>query len=389
MRQMKRVSIAQIKAGHDECVIPLIHTLNQLGVQADVYISNQLRIKRGNIFKSLGIAHEEYIIDPSYSIDSIPHNSSNNRIFWLDIMGRKVCKLIRHNQEDSLPIMFWTSFRYPDSKIFNFCSKIGYNIYAFIHDSEKHQSFDGLSTYPKTTPVLFSDGMMDAPKLDEHQCLKFYLPPMTQSRIQVKSQEACKDPHSKIKIAVPGRVSYQRRDYELLVKFAKDLNTQYPCEFEFIIVGGVSGNDGDKFIESINANKLTDMFKLPLLKDSTEATEGNTAFLSYNQLFELLQSCDMALSNSKAVKEGSSKVSGAINLCINFQLPILYLKGYTMYKEFNGLGSFILDFENSSKINIFGDNNKEQLLTAKQAEATELKTLMEKSNLQAMEKIIM
>ena len=66
-------------------------------------------------------------------------------------------------------------------------------------------------------------------------------------------------------------------------------------------------------------------------------SSNESRFLEYAELFDLLESCDYALENSNSVFEDNSKISGAINLCMNFQLPILYLKGFAMYKEFNDL----------------------------------------------------
>ena len=104
-------------------------------------------------------------------------------------------------------------------------------------------------------------------------------------------------------------------------------------------------------------------------------SSNESSFLEYTELFDLLESCDFALENSNSVFEDNTKISGAINLCINFQLPIIYLKGFAMYKEFNDLA-----YVRPEDLFSIASNNKPDLHKQLKTEAKLLKLLMEDEN---------
>ena len=362
---MTRVSIVQGLGGHDECVTPLVYTFNQIRVQCDVYINYTLLEKRGNIFKALEFDAEQFIIDDNFKINSIDPPSQTNRIFWLNCDGRKQKQLIKKNIKHTLPLAFWTTFVKP-SKQFNFWHELGITIYGFIHSSLLKARYERLFEYSNTKAVSFCQGMQDILEEYRHRMVNFYLPPMSHS-IGIKKERH--DP-SKIRVAVPGKVDYHHRDYDLLVEFAIKAQTNYPNKFEFVIAGGVAGEDGEKLINSIQSNALEQTILLPPMKSSNESR-----FLEYAELFDLLESCDYALENSNSVFEDNSKISGAINLCINFQLPIIYLKGFAMYKEFNDLA-----YVKPEDLFTIASGNKPGLHKQLKTEAKLLKLLMEDEN---------
>lgn len=362
---MTRISIVQGLGGHDECVTPLVHTFNQIRVYCDVYINHTLLEKRGNIFQALSIEAEEFIVDDELEISSIELPSPTNRIFWLKCGGRKQKQLIKKNIKHTLPLAFWTTFVKP-SKQFNIWHELGVTIYGFIHSSLLKARYERLFEYSNTKAVSFCQGMQDILEEYSHRMINFYLPPMSRS-LGIKKEQH--NP-SKIRIAVPGKVDYHHRDYDLLVEFAIKVQTNYPNKFEFVIAGGVAGEDGERLVNNIQANALEQTILLPPMKSSNESR-----FLEYAELFDLLESCDLALENSNSVFEDNSKISGAINLCINFQLPIIYLKGFAMYKEFNELACVKAEdlFSIASK-------NKPDLYKQFKTEAKLLKLLMEDEN---------
>ena len=362
---MTRVSIVQGLGGHDECVTPLIYTFNQIRVYCDVYINHTLLEKRGNIFQALSINAEEFIIDDEFKINSIESPISTNRIFWLKCDGHKQKQLIRKNIKHTLPLAFWTTFVKP-SKQFNFWHELGVTIYGFIHSSLLKARYERLFEYSNTKAVSFCQGMQNILEEYDNKMISFYLPPMSHSKgIKKERLDA-----SKIRIAVPGKVDYHHRNYDLLVEFAIKAQTNYPNKFEFVIAGGFAGEDGEKLINSIQSNALEQTILLPPMKSSNESR-----FLEYTELFDLLESCDFALENSNSVFEDNTKISGAINLCINFQLPIIYLKGFAMYKEFNDLA-----YVRPEDLFSIASNNKPDLHKQLKTEAKLLKLLMEDEN---------
>lgn len=384
---MKRVGIAQILAGHDECTVPLILALNRLGIYADVYINNELREKRGDLFESLGVEHDKIVVDQATKLNTLNPPPPCNRVFWLDVMGNKVKKLILLNQQHSLPIMFWTTFSKKPSPIFEYCQDIGLHLYAFVHDARNGNLSRVLAGLSSVTPVVFSTGMVDAFSLHAEKLkpLKFYLPPLSDLSKHQGFQGQKANNKNQLRIVVPGRVAYARRDYDLLIDFVQSLLLQASLSVEptFVIAGGVSGDDGRRFIDHLASKNLLKYFECP----STSLASDDAPFMSYQQLFSSLMSCDLAVSNSLAVKGDYTKVSGAINLCINFQLPVLYLNDYPLYSEFKETASIIIDSGDPSQVSEFAQQLP-QLVLCKKEETLQLKEAMEQWNHQVIEEIL-
>ena len=387
LNSMKRVGIAQILAGHDECTVPLILALNRLGVYADVYINNELREKRGDLFESLGVEHHKIVVDQATKLNALNPPPPSNRVFWLDVMGNKVKKLILLNQQHSLPIMFWTTFAKKPSSIFEYCQDIGLHLYAFVHDANNGNLSRVMAGLSSVTPVVFSTGMVDAfsRHAEKLESLKFYLPPLSDLSKHQGTQVRNANNKNQLRIVVPGRVAYARRDYDLLVDFVQSLLSQATLSVEpsFVIAGGVSGDDGRRFIDHLASKNLLKYFECP----STSLASDDAPFMSYQQLFSCLLSCDLAVSNSLAVKGDYTKVSGAINLCINFQLPVLYLNDYPLYPEFNETASIIIDSADQSQVSLFAQQMP-QLVMKKKEETRQLKGAMEQCNHQVIEEIL-
>ena len=125
--------------------------------------------------------------------------------------------------------------------------------------------------------------------LEKHdsRLINFYLPPMSRlKRTKIKRSNSS----DKIRIAVPGKVHYGHRDYDLLVQFALEAQSRYPYKFEFVIAGGLAGDDGSRLINNIEVNGLEQIILLPPM-----ASPNQSRFMKYKELFELLESCDCAL----------------------------------------------------------------------------------------------
>lgn len=371
---MTRISIYQGQGGHDECVTPLIYTLNQIRVDCDIYINHDLLEKRGNIFKALSIQADEFLVDITFNINLLQPPKATNRIFWLKCNGAKQKKLIQKNIKYTLPIIFWTTF-INSSSMFLFCQNTGLKVYGFIHNSLLSKRYERLFAYSDTTAVTFCRGMNDALERYNDRLINFYLPPMSRlKRTKIKRPNSS----DKIRIAVPGKVDYHHRDYDLLIKFAVEAHSRYPFKFEFLIAGGLAGDDGTRLINSVENNGLEKIILLPKM-----ASPNQSRFLKYKELFELLESCDCALENSNSVKSENSKISGAVNLCINFELPILYLKGFSMYKEFR----YLANLEPEDLFRIAKDDSQ-NLYQQQKDQAALLKLFMEEENRYCLQKEI-
>ena len=384
---MKRVGIAQILAGHDECTVPLILALNRLGIYADVYINNELREKRGDLFQSLHVEHHQIYIEQSTKLKKLNPPPPCNRVFWLGVMGNKVKKLINLNKEYSLPIMFWTTFAKKPSPMFEYCQEIGMHLYAFVHDARNGKLSRVLAGLSSVTSVVFSDGMVDAFSLHAEKIkpLKFYLPPLSDLSKRQGLQGREVNDSNDLRIVVPGRVAYARRDYGLLIDFAKSLLSQETLSVEptFVIAGGISGDEGKRFMDDLASQNLLKYFECPCIS----LTSDGAPFMSYEQLFSCLLGSDLAVSNSLAVKGDYTKVSGAINLCINFQLPVLYLNDYPLYPEFKDMASIIIDSCDQSQVSAFA-KEMPQLVVQKRKETHLLKDSMEQWNQQIIQEIL-
>lgn len=384
---MKRVGIAQILAGHDECTVPLILALNRLGIYADVYINNELREKRGDLFQSLHVEHHQIYIEQSTKLKTLNPPPQCNRVFWLGVMGNKVKKLIYLNKEYSLPIMFWTTFAKKPSPMFEYCQEIGMHLYAFVHDARNGNLSRVLAGLSSVTSVVFSDGMVDAFSLHAEKIkpLKFYLPTLSDLSKRQGLQGREVNNSNDLRIVVPGRVAYARRDYGLLINFAKSLLSQETLSVEptFVIAGGISGDEGKRFMDDLASQNLLEYFECPCIS----LTSDGAPFMSYEQLFSCLLGSDLAVSNSLAVKGDYTKVSGAINLCINFQLPVLYLNDYPLYSEFKDMASIIIDSCDQSQVSAFA-KEMPQLVVQKRKETHLLKDSMEQWNQQIIQEIL-
>ena len=366
MPAVQRISIIQVRGGHDECVTPLVYTLNQIGVQCDVYINHGLLTSRGNIFEALHIKADEFIVTGKFRINDLPPEPIGNRIFWLDCNGQKQRQLLQKNTKKTLPIIFWTTFNEP-TPLFVFCHDLGLKIYGFIHNSHIRVRYTNLFAYKNTKAVTFCRGMQTVLTEFNTQLINFYLPPMSGLK---RTDQQNFERSNKIRIAVPGKVNYEHRDYDLLVKFASELETKFPAQFEFVIAGGLAGDDGTRLINSIKSEGLEQTVLLPTGNDPNQPK-----FMKYQELFDLLQTCDLALENSTSVKDDNSKISGAVNLCINFELPTLYLKGFSMYEEYSHLGNLLPE-----DLFAIANDKSYKLIRQKKEQAILLKLLMEEQN---------
>jgi len=363
---VQRISIIQVRGGHDECVTPLVYSLNQIGIQCDVYINHGLLESRGNIFEALQITANEFIVREEFRINDLPPEPIGNQIFWLDCNSQKQRQLLRKNTKKTLPIVFWTTFNEP-TPLFTFCHNLGLKIYGFIHNSHICVRYSKLFEYENTKAVTFCQGMQTVLSQFNTRLINFYLPPM--SGLKRTSQQNFEIPN-KIRIAIPGKVNYEHRDYDLLVNFASELETRFPEKFKFIIAGGLAGDDGTRLINSIKSKGLEQTILLP-----TPIEPDQAKFMKYQELFDLLQTCDLALENSTSVKDDNSKISGAVNLCINFELPILYLKGFSMYEEYSHLGNLV-----PKDLFTIANDNSYNIIRQKKEQAMLLKLLMEEHN---------
>src|SRR5690606_10361752 len=117
-------------------------------------------------------------------------------------------------------------------------------------------------------------------------------------------------------ICIPGRVFFDRRDYDFLIKQLKHISV--PQNITFIILGNINNHDGLKLRQIIEEHEISNAFLI------FEKFIPNNTFYNYldksDYIMPLLQKQDKSYLDSK--------IAGSFNLAYGFKKPLLIHEFY-------------------------------------------------------------
>ncbi len=136
-----------------------------------------------------------------------------------------------------------------------------------------------------------------------------------------------------MRVCIPGKIEFSRRDYPELISIAKSLQG---VKIKFIILGDSLKADGPEFRRKADSEGVSGFFCF---------FEG---YISYEVFFEEIQKCDviMPLIHPAAFdyrKYLESKISASFNLAFSFKKPLLLHASFSGIPEFNGRAFFYDD----------------------------------------------
>lgn len=304
MSEKKKVVIAELNPYHDECIYSQCLMLRQMDVEV-IVVANCSAEQR--IRKSLEGVADKLIF--------MPFGSG-----WKGIkamlsfyhMVRSMGKIYLHFNTAQGNVA-WRLFLLPFPKRIS--------ITGAIHNVPKLKKSFGQKIITRQIKryMLLSDLLM--PKyinLCDKPAVAVY--PIFYPPIETK---AIAKPKDEIWIAIPGAVSYSRRDYDALL--IGDI--EYPKNIKFVLLGNINRADGDIVLEKIRKSGKEKNF---------------TIFNEYvpdDEFYAFAKACDFMMplvhpSNPKYEKYVRDKISGTYDLAIAYRKPMLCPKEMQQYEDF-------------------------------------------------------
>lgn len=127
-------------------------------------------------------------------------------------------------------------------------------------------------------------------------------------------------------ICIPGRVFFDRRDYDFLI--GKLRESPIPKNIKFIILGNINNHDGLKLRQSIETHQMSDAFLI------FEKFIPNDLFYNYLDQSDYI----MPLLQKQDKNYLDSKITGAFNLAFGFKKPLLFHEFYKSIPDLNANG---------------------------------------------------
>lgn len=155
----------------------------------------------------------------------------------------------------------------------------------------------------------------------------------------IQIQENNNVENNKIKICIPGKVEFTRRDYIFLIEFLKRNNLK---NIRFIILGNIKSKDGQILYKNIKDNKLENYFEL------------FDEFIDYEIYFRKIIQSDIIMplihpGIQNYEKYQTNKITAAFNMAYSFKKPLLLFNQFSKYDEFTDFSVFY-NFDNLAKI---------------------------------------
>ncbi|TDU42654.1 hypothetical protein BXY82_0047 [Gelidibacter sediminis] len=123
---------------------------------------------------------------------------------------------------------------------------------------------------------------------------------------------------NEIWICIPGRVFYDRKDYQFLLGQLSKF--KLPTHLKFIILGNINNHDGLQLKQQLENHQLSDAFII------FDQFVPNNVFYNYIQQSDFI----MPLLQKHDKDYIDSKITGAFNLAFGFKKPLLF---HEFYKE--------------------------------------------------------
>ena len=300
--QEKKVCIVQFEAVH-ECITPsFVHSLNSLGFTVDIYLSEKIRSRKGDIYEFFP--------------------ELNARVFYFELNTiQKLKAFSEHLNSSDYRACIFSTYQWPMT--INFSQDIQFPFFGVVHNTkiftdtwkelQPHpnknlKGFLTLEDHVKSSLLSKIKEISNFPEISTNVIRMCYW----RSLHKLNPDSI---PSRPISIAVPGGISFRNRNFTGLLD-ALEKNKGICEEIKIIVAGG--GQDRDLLIKEINNKKLGNSFALVPTESS--------GLVSYSNYIPALNSADfcLPLSGDKSYQE--TKITSAIPTSIGNMLPALITK---------------------------------------------------------------
>ncbi len=327
-----KIAIVELSESHEECLFSQISFLIDAGHEVSLYLHPKVKIQD---YKHL---INNVVI---YDFDSIP----KIKRFGLQL---KLVKELKHFDK----VIFNTASSSKSVRnILFFMKAYATECIGVIHSVDKlNKSFTQKIISKKIKKYLaLSDLLKDSIVL-KNKALKLesFYPiffPLTPKFIKKNENETW--------ICIPGRVYFQRRDYNYLLQ--KLTNISIPKHIKFIILGNINTPDGIILQDKIKENNLDNSFVF------------FNGFISNELYYNYIHSSDyiMPLLQKNDESYINTKITGSFNLAYGFKKMLLCHTFYKAIPDLNENGIFYDNQNLEEVLNNLHTNNSKELTTYK------------------------
>ncbi|MBS9461558.1 hypothetical protein KIM67_03990 [Flagellimonas sp. 389] len=321
---MKKVALIEFNAYHDECIYSQIKFLKESQYLITLIVSPQI-LERSNEYLHLV---EKSVVYDGKSTKNILERI--NKIF-------KLSEYLSKNKVET--VVFNTASSRLEVIVLSNLLKGKANLFGILHNLKKVNDSLSQKLINRAIKKFFvlNDFLLDSIDL-KNQSIELgsfypiFFPEYTTSSIS--------KPKKEIWINVPGKLDFNRRDYDILTDALLQIK---PVEnIKILILGKTNGSEekNKQFLEKIKSNGVRDNF---ILFDS---------FIENALFHEYISKSDYVLLPLKHVGENYSKykIMGSYNLAFAYRKNLISPKGLSHIEDFNLHAVFYNDVGELAKV---------------------------------------
>ncbi|UII75196.1 hypothetical protein LV716_13130 [Flagellimonas sp. HMM57] len=321
---MKKIALIEFNTYHDECIYSQIKFLKESEYLITLIVSPQI-LERANEYLHLV---EKSVVYDGKSTKNILEKI--NKIF-------KLSKYLSKNKVET--VVFNTASSRLEVIVLSNLLKGKANLFGILHNLKKvnHSLSQKLINRAIKKFFVLNDFLLDSNDLKNQsiELSSFYpifFPEYSTSNIS--------KPKKEIWISIPGKLDFNRRDYDILTDALLQIK---PVEnIKILILGRTNGSEekNKQFLDNIKSNGVRDNF---VLFDS---------FIEDALFHEYISKSDYVLLPLKHVGENYSKykIMGSYNLAFAYRKNLISPKGLSHIEDFNLHAVFYNDVEELAKV---------------------------------------
>ncbi|OBX24512.1 hypothetical protein LX77_01635 [Gelidibacter algens] len=311
-----KIALVELSESHEECMFSQVSFLADAGHEVSLYIHPKIDVES---YKEFAIPIFRYDFDALSKMKRLPLQ----------------LKLVNHLKTFDKVIFNTASSSKSLRNVVVFLNGYKTECIGVVHHVRKlNKSFTQkiISTKIKKYFTL-SDALKNNIQLkDKSLKLESFYPIFFPSTEKVRLSKK----ENEVWICIPGRVFFDRRDYQFLVEKLSQINI--PKLLKFIILGNINNQDGLKLKQQLEKHQVSDAFVI------FEKFIPNSAYYSYLEHSDFI----MPLLQKQDKNYIDSKITGAFNLAFGFKKPLLFHKFYEVIPDLkaNGISYNDANFEN-------------------------------------------
>jgi hypothetical protein len=293
----KNIALIELTTSHEECIYSQVKFLKDADYCITLVIHPKLRNQ---------ISSYELLID---HLEIYNFDSSNSFLKNIQQFAKLYKFLVRENFKK---VIFNTASSRKEIILLTYLlSKKGVKCYGTIHNLKKlnHSFSQKLISQNIKKYFVINDFLLDViPTKDQTISFESYYPIFFPTH-EIQKLKACKED---LWICIPGELDYKRRDYDLLIDVAQNINDG---RVKFIILGKANKTKEEviQFFTRIEELKLKENF---ILFDSFIENEKFHSFIANSDYI-------MSPVDIKTDSYLKYKITGAYNLAFSYRKPLL------------------------------------------------------------------